>query len=1210
MRTISCPNCAEPIPWTAKYCTACGLPLPADGPSAAVEKPANSPDSHRAARPAAFKSHRLYPIRNNEELPTQPIDPEEDVPTQSMVDEQDIETQRIERREGIVTISPSQWQRLASDGDLSFSTQLFDEAEDGANDGLQRFSTWNKVVHQKGRGAALPPNPETPPILLPLPADKVVQPVQRQPSPRRPQPKLLFWLCTLAIVALLLGGIFGIVNVLGRSPAPQPSPAPGTFSLQVAPSTIALGGTITLRGTRFSPRGHVGLTRDTNIPVIDTGGLHMLTADTSGNFADTVVVDPTWLSGSHIIRAEDALTHKTASFTITVTGHSASKPPHLVLSAGNVNLGSGDQATDSAVAITLNNAGGGTISWQSGTTQPWLLLSPTNGTFASGQPMKVTIAGDRSNLKQGIYSGNVIFSSNAGQLTLHVKMNVTPLQPQHEAVLQLTPAVLSFTGIDGGANPAAQVITVSNPGLLPLSWSAASATEDGSNWLAVAPVSGTINKGGSQAVKIGVHTSAMLPGTYSGRITFSNTGPDPVHDSPQSIFVSLTIVPQCAVQVSPGALTFTGVYSQASPSSKSISVGLTQGCSSPMQWNAFVITNNGGHWLSIGQTSGKTPAYPAVSVNTSGLASGTYMGALVFNAKSGNQTVPVTLIVAPPATPVLTIGPASMNFSAVYGQSNPPVQVATITNTGGGTLAWSASATTSTGAMWLSISSTSGNLSAGRDATITVMARLLQSLPPNTYNGMLTISATDGSGNAAIGSPQSIPITFVVQPPCAIGATPLALNFAGVAGQSNPTAQLVSIAASGTCGNALNWKASADTASGGAWLSASPASGTVSLSAQSSTNIGVSLAGLAAGNYAGTVTITATDSVTGKTVGAPQSIAITLSVQPACTLQAPSDSGETYSAEVGLNPATQSFSIGVTGTCSGSVTITPTPVTGDGGNWLAVSPPSIPVTTNNAATFTVTVTSAALAAGTYSGSISLAAVDSNGSAITGSPQQVSITVNVLGTPALSTGPGPLTFNVDSGSSYQQISINNTGGEPLNWTAALDSGAPGFISLASTSGNGLAGGSGTTINVIVDATGLQGGSTYTTSATISAIDPITGNAVAGSPATVPITINIAPPAMQLSSSTLTFSTNVGVNPNVQTITITNTGGNSLAWTVGTPSQSWLSVSPASGSDDAGQNSPLTFSVDVTGLAAGTYSATVDITPTPGNVVTVTVNLTIS
>jgi hypothetical protein len=481
---------------------------------------------------------------------------------------------------------------------------------------------------------------------------------------------------------------------------------------------------------------------------------------------------------------------------------------------------------------------------------------------------------------------------------------------------------------------------------------------------------------------------------------------------------------------------------------------------------------------------------------------------------------------------------------------------------------------------------------------------------PGTYDGMITISATDGSGNPAVGSPQSIPITFVVLPPCAIASTPPVLNFTGVAGQLAPAAQAASISASGACANALDWTASTSTTSGGTWLIASPASGMVSLSAPSSTNIGVSLAGLAAGTYSGTVIVTAIDSVSKQKVGAPRSIAITLIVQPPCMLQAPSGASETYSGEVGLNPSTQTFTIGVTGTCTGSVTITPTATMGDGGNWLAVTPPSVPVMSGNAATFTVTVTSASLSAGSYTGTISLAAVDGGGITITGSPQQVGVTTHVIAAPALTTGPGPLTFNVDSGSSYQQISVGNSGGEPLNWTAALDPGAPSFVSLSTGSGTGLNGGTSTSINVIVNASGLQGGSTYTTSATISAIDPITGNVVIGSPASVPITINIALPTMQLSSANLAFTANAGVNPGTQTITITNTGGNSLTWTVGTPSQSWLTVLSTSGSDDAGQNSPLTFSVDVTGISAGTYSATVDITPSPGNVVTVTVGLTIS
>ncbi|HYX50571.1 MAG TPA: hypothetical protein VE843_12550, partial [Ktedonobacteraceae bacterium] len=60
----------------------------------------------------------------------------------------------------------------------------------------------------------------------------------------------------------------------------------------------------------------------------------------------------------------------------------------------------------------------------------------------------------------------------------------------------------------------------------------------------------------------------------------------------------------------------------------------------------------------------------------------------------------------------------------------------------------------------------------------------------------------------------------------------------------------------------------------------------------------------------------------------------------------------------------------------------------------------------------------------------------------------------------------------------------------------------------------------------------------------------------------------------------------------------------------PSQTWLVVTPKTGSDAAGQVTPLTFRVNVKGLTAGTYNATVIITPSVGTPVTVSVTLTIN
>lgn len=1214
MRVIRCTNCNAPLPGTASYCGICGENLTAlqcsESPSSTDRPPSlkvpyfyapgieENGISKRDTQPVPAKPVELRSSSNSGSAVSTQLNslrtplPQEQVNSSLLWDETEID--------------------LGHNGGSHAYSGYNSNGDNGGNGESRR--TWQKIVSaQFPRISSTPVTPVTPrPTPTPTPAKLVKAELPKRSPLLRISPPLFFWVVTLLLTGVAGGALFGMVTslghpVLGQSPANQ-----SELSLQVTPTSVAINAMITLRGSNFSPNGKIGLTRDANIPILDTGSKSIVQANSRGAFADTVIVDPDWRAGSHIIRAEDALRHRIASFTILVTGTSASlRPAHLSLllngqPSNELDLGSGDQATNSTQVITLTNAGGGQISWQTTATQPWLLMSPKSGTFSSGQNVNVTVAVDRSNLKEGNYTAQLIFSSSAGQVPLPVKMKVTPLEPGHQAVLQLTPAVLSFTATDGDANPTGQVITVSNPGALSLDWSASVSPD--TSWLSIDTQAGTVAKGGSSVVKVSVGISTLLPGTYTGFVAFTAQGPNPVKNSPQNVFVSLTITPQCMLSVAPGALAFTGVYLQRAPAPKVISLTEPQGCT-PLRWTASTQTK----WLSVGATSGVTPANLTVGVNISGLSPGVYNGSALFTSSSGTQTLPVSLTIGQPATPILTTAPAGMTFAGVVGQPAPPGQLATITNGGGGSLAWTATAATTVGGAWLAVTPSRGNLASKQAVSLNVTASVLAGLIPGTYTGTITIAGKDGAGNAVAGSPQTIAVTFVVQPPCTIAATPVALTFAGVAGQSNPAAQNATIKATGTCKHTLNWAATvATTPAGGTWLKATPASGTVNLSTASATSAGIVLTGLAAGTYTGSVTIRATDSVTGQAVGTPQVIRVTLTVQPPCTLQTPSATSETFSAEAGTNPtpAAQTFTVGIVGACAGKVTITPTVTLGSGTGWLAVTPASAKVSSGKTVTFAVKVKSAALPAGTYTGSISLTAVD-KGIAITGSPQTVAITLNVVAPPTLSVSPTSPTFNVTAGTSSQPVTISNTGGEALNWTAVLAGDAPGFISLSASSGNDVAGGASASFNVIVDATGISGGSTFTTSVTVGAIDPITGNAAAGSPATVSVTINVAAPAMRLDRVTLSFTTTAGTNPSSQSINIMNTGGGTLEWTPGTPDQSWLTVSFTSNSDIAGQTSQLTFTVDVTSMTAGTYTANVTVTPASGGMAqTITATLTIN
>ena len=1005
------------------------------------------------------------------------------------------------------------------------------------------------------------------------------------------------------LFAILAGTLLGLMLTIGRGALAQKSSHASEISLEVTPATVTLGSVVALHGSNFSPDGQIGLTRDSTIPIFDTVGNTIIRADSKGTFSDTVIVEAEWQAGTHLVRAEDAKLHKTAAFTITVTGHSPSlRPPHLVLSSTTIDLGTGDQATNSTKTVTLSNGGGGQIAWQSAATQSWLLLSPKSGTISGGQSIQLTVAADRSNLQPGAYAAEIIFTSNAGQLLLPVKMRTTILAPGHEAVLQLTPAVLSFTGVDGSNNPPAQVLTVSNPGVLPLQWSASSS----SNWLSIAAQSGNISKGSSQSVQIGVNISTQLPGTYTGVVTFTGRGPAPTRGSPQNVYVSLTIVPQCAIQPSPGALAFTGVYLQPGPATRTIRLGVTQGCSAPLRWNAHVTTKTGGHWLNIGSTGGTTPSSLAVSIDVSNLKPGVYGGSIIFSCPAGTQTLPVTFTMGQPTTPMLSTTPASMDFSAIIGQPNPAGQAMTITNSGGGTLNWQVSAATNFGGTWLSVTPLTGNLASHQSATVNVPVILLNGLTPNTYTGLVTITGSDGSGHSTPGSPQVIPVNFAVLAPCTVTGAPSALNFAGVIGQPAPPTQAATISASGVCTHTLNWTASTGNA---AWLTISPTSGSVSVNSAAATHIGIALSGLGSNTYTGQVTITATDGITHQPVGAPQTIVVTLAVQPPCTLQAASQLQENFSSEVGTNasPTSQSFTIGIVGACQGNITISPTVTQG----WLAVTPTSA-VVSEGSTTFTVTVAAASLAVRAHSDMVSIAAVDGNGITISGSPQTVNVGLRVMALPSLAVSPLPsgLTINVTSGTTSQAISINNTGGEPLNWTAALASDAPSFATLSAGAGTNLLGGASASDSIIVNATGVPGGTSYTTSVTVSAIDPITGNPVAGSPVTIPITITIAPPAMQLDTTALAYTTSSGVNPQAQSVNLTNSGGDGLTWKAADPSHNWLKLGMTQGSDNYQQSSTIPFNVDVAGLAPGFYTATVVINPSAGAAQTVTVTLTIT
>ena len=254
-------------------------------------------------------------------------------------------------------------------------------------------------------------------------------------------------------------------------------------------------------------------------------------------------------------------------------------------------------------------------------------------------------------------------------------------------------------------------------------------------------------------------------------------------------------------------------------------------------------------------------------------------------------------LISPPAAPIPSINPAigasptSLSFAATAGGANPASQVLSISNTGGGTLSWSANDS----AAWLTLSPASGT----GNGTVTLTATT-GTLTAGSYSGTVTMSATGAV-------PRTVPVSFTVAAapvPPAIGASPTTFSFTATQGAANPAPKTLNVTNPGT--GTLTWSVT-DNAS---WLTLTPASGTTTTGI-SQVTLSVNTAGLLAGPFTSAITVTATTAT-----NSPQSIPVTL------TLSAPTTSSAALTWNANTEPDLAGYKV-YQATASGAYPPTP-----------------------------------------------------------------------------------------------------------------------------------------------------------------------------------------------------------------------------------------------------------------------------------------------
>jgi uncharacterized protein (TIGR03437 family) len=221
------------------------------------------------------------------------------------------------------------------------------------------------------------------------------------------------------------------------------------------------------------------------------------------------------------------------------------------------------------------------------------------------------------------------------------------------------------------------------------------------------------------------------------------------------------------------------------------------------------------------------------------------------NAVAGIDSIGIRALAAA-AVPALQLGATSLSFAYTLGGTLPGSQSFTISNSGTGTLAWTAGVATS--ATWLTLDSLSGTA----PSTVKVSVNPGQ-LTAGTYTGTITVTGTGASN-----SPATVTVTLVISAaPATLVVTPLSLAFAYNSGGAVPAAQNLSISDGGS--GTFTWVSSTSAD----WVAVSPSSGSLT----GTPAVSVTPQNLPPGANHATITISASD----KSV-APVTIAVTVTV--------------------------------------------------------------------------------------------------------------------------------------------------------------------------------------------------------------------------------------------------------------------------------------------------------------------------------------------
>jgi uncharacterized protein (TIGR03437 family) len=371
---------------------------------------------------------------------------------------------------------------------------------------------------------------------------------------------------------------------------------------------------------------------------------------------------------------------------------------------------------------------------------PWLALA--NGT-TTPDSITVSLTSAALTLSPGSYQTTITAtctsnSCSGNTQTVMVSLAITATPPQ----LQISTGLLSFATTNAALGPLSQPINIQNAGGGSLGFASISCE---ASWCTAGPVLQGLAGGVSAAIPVTVNPSLLTPGFYRTQVDIASSG------GKGSVPVTLFISGNATMTLAPAGELFNQPAGSA-PGNPNGSFLVSVNSSSPVSFTAAIVPVGSlpiPSWLVLGTISGSasstqpgTVSYSINPVAAAALAPGGYYGEIQITSpqlSNSPENFEVVLNVAAANTPVVPDAePGGLLFITTTGGSVLP-QTVTVYSGSVSPSTFQASAATTTGGGWLSVTPDTGSASAATPGVTTVSVNASK-LTAGVYRGGVSYS--------------------------------------------------------------------------------------------------------------------------------------------------------------------------------------------------------------------------------------------------------------------------------------------------------------------------------------------------------------------------------------------------------------------------------------------------------------------------------------